>query len=90
MPFLQINHLQSLIELYLFQLCMIGSPQLRKKFHEKIMDAVEDHLELDTFDFDDTEVPFDILRDFGTFLMKCAYDATTKDGEKSSDELEEE
>ena len=50
---------------------MLGSQDLRVRFHTKIWDTVQDHLEdEDGLDIlDETEVAFEILRTFGTYLI---------------------
>lgn len=60
---------------------MIGSPDLRSRFHCKIWEAIEDHLEgEDGLDIEETEVAFEILRTFGTHLMRNAFNEKSNDG----------
>ena len=68
---------------------MLGNRSLRNRFHEKIWDAIENH-----FDFDDGfEVPIDsyeILRKFGEYLMKIAYnDEFAKEADEMMENDEE-
>lgn len=66
--------------LYFFQLCLLGSHDLRLRFHSKIWEAIEDHLEgEDGLDLDETEVAFEILRTFGTHLMRNAFNEKSND-----------
>ena len=63
-----------------FQLCLLGSHDLRLRFHSKIWEAIEDHLEgEDGLDLDETEVAFEILRTFGTHLMRNAFNEKSND-----------